>query len=250
MIQHETFPNAPIREAIFDIRAKLPEKINLSILETFQENIKDRFPEKNKKAEWTTPIKIEPDLKPEIGKLAGGVLGFLFKSPEEQKIVQARMNGFTFNKLKPYENWDKFRDEGIELWKRFIELTQPTRISRLALRYINSIDISLESPQVKIEEYLLFGPDTPDHLSYKLSNFLVRLQFYNSEIEANAIVNISLDPVQDEKILPLIFDIDVYKEIDLDPADKIIWEILEDLRNFKNDIFFEGTTEKAKELFR
>jgi len=44
-----TFPrlrNAPITEAIIDLRAELPSEISLSDLERFQSGIEDRFSER------------------------------------------------------------------------------------------------------------------------------------------------------------------------------------------------------------
>lgn len=250
MTQYETFPNAPIREAIFDIRVNLPEQTEVATLEGFHEDFKDRFPEKKKKFSWKSPVEIKLEQGPEMGKPEGGIFGYLFKSPKDKKIVQARLDGFTFNKLKPYENWELFRDEGEELWEKYVERTHPINITRLALRYINEIEIPLNEPDVKIEDYLLLGPDTPKEFPYMLSNFLVRLQFHNPDIEANAVVNIFMEPLKGGSILPFIFDIDVYKELVLDPKNPIKWEVMDALRDFKNELFFKGTTEKARELFR
>ena len=252
MTQYETFPKAPIREAIFDIRVKLPEQTELATLEGFEQDFKDRFPEKEKKFSWKSPIEIKLEQGPEVGKPEGGILGYIFKSSKEQKIVQMRLDGFTFNKLKPYENWEVFRDEGEELWGKYVERTHPTNVTRIALRYINEIEIPIpmDEPEVKIEDYLLLGPDTPKGFPYKLSNFLVRLQFQNPDIGANAVVNISMEPLKNGNILPFIFDIDVYKELVLDSQNPIKWEVINALRDFKNELFFKGTTEKARELFR
>jgi uncharacterized protein (TIGR04255 family) len=44
-------------------------------------------------------------------------------------------------------------------------------------------------------------------------------------------------------------DIDVFREVSLEPDSEKIWEILEELRNIKNNIFFKSITQKTKELF-
>ena len=46
MSEYTTFPNAPITEALLDIRVELPEGIDIARLESFHEHIKDRFPDK------------------------------------------------------------------------------------------------------------------------------------------------------------------------------------------------------------
>jgi uncharacterized protein (TIGR04255 family) len=44
-------------------------------------------------------------------------------------------------------------------------------------------------------------------------------------------------------------DIDVFKQRDV-IGEEDAWQTLEALRDFKNKIFFESITEKAKELFK
>jgi len=40
---YTVFPNAPITEALLDIRVKLPEERALADLKVFQEHIKDQY---------------------------------------------------------------------------------------------------------------------------------------------------------------------------------------------------------------
>ena len=46
MSNYTVFPNAPITEAVIDIKAQLPEETDLKSLESFYDHIKERFPEK------------------------------------------------------------------------------------------------------------------------------------------------------------------------------------------------------------
>ena len=50
--------------------------------------------------------------------------------------------------------------------------------------------------------------------------------------------------------LPLIFDINVFHEAKFIGNKSEIWEEFEKLHVFKNDIFFDSLTKKAKELFK
>jgi uncharacterized protein (TIGR04255 family) len=251
MTSFERFPNAPIREAIIDIRAELPEEINLESLEKFGNDIKSRYPEKKKRLSWTGALEFKADQPPQIQKPAGGQDGFLFSSEKEQKIVQARLDGFTFNKLKPYDHWETFRDEGKNLWEYYKRLAKPQKVTRLALRYINSIEIPLNEPEVSLENYVFTYPEMPKESPYKLTNFLVRLEVSDPNSEARANISQSIEPVTTEtNVLPLLFDIDCYRLVDIDPGSNEVWEIFEELRNFKNGIFFGSITEKTKEFFR
>jgi uncharacterized protein (TIGR04255 family) len=57
------------------------------------------------------------------------------------------------------------------------------------------------------------------------------------------------DPASAQR-LPLILDIDVIRAESFLPPYTDIWEKFEELRNIKNDIFFNTITPKAEELFQ
>jgi len=44
---YTVFPNAPITEAVIEIKVQLPEETDLKRLESFHDHIKERFPEKH-----------------------------------------------------------------------------------------------------------------------------------------------------------------------------------------------------------
>lgn len=56
---------------------------------------------------------------------------------------------------------------------------------------------------------------------------------------------------QRSRHLPLIFDTEVFQDIDVDSHDKMIEHTFSDnLRPFKNHIFFDNITDRTKELFK
>jgi uncharacterized protein (TIGR04255 family) len=246
--KYTVFPNAPIVEAVLDIRVELPEKVELKDLETFQNSIKKRFPEKKLRHSVEARLRFSPEEGPATLPILSKPLGYLFNSPTDKKVVQARLDGFTFSKLKPYEKWEAFRNEGRELWRLYTKVTKPTKIVRIALRYINRIEIPL--PLKEFKEYIFTIPQMPDALPQTVSHFFLRFIVPKTEIEANAIITLTLEKPADDKKLPLIFDIDVFRAAVFVDNKEEIWGDFEKLRLFKNDIFFKSITDKTKELFK
>ena len=163
-------------------------------------------------------------------------------------MVQSRIDGFAFNKLKPYENWDLFRSEGRILWELYSEIVNPVKVIRIGLRYINRIEVPL--PFKDFSEYLLTNPQIAPNLPQAVSHFFMRLEVPNPDIEATAIITQTMDKPTTAQRLPLILDIDVFRITEYLGKAENMWEDFEKLRDFKNDIFFNSVTEKAKELFR
>ncbi|MHB8846286.1 MAG: TIGR04255 family protein [Nitrospirota bacterium] len=246
MVAYTIFPRAPITEALLDIRVELNKSFPLSDLEQLHQKIKDRFPDKQQRIAFQTNIKLAPS-GPTAEIPSSQPDGYLFRSSATNKILQARLDGFTFNKLKPYQNWQVFKSEAQELWDLYYQCTKPLKITRLALRYINRIDLPV--PFNTFKDYILTLPEVAPELPQALAGFFMQLTIPNSEKEATAVVNETIENVTGSQKLPLIFDIDVFREVSFMNNRADIWPIFDQLRDFKNDIFFSSITEKTKELF-
>jgi uncharacterized protein (TIGR04255 family) len=245
---YTVFPNAPITEALLDIRVQFPREIDLKKLEVFHQNIKDRFPDKKQRISFEAGLQLSPEKPPVPLPASGGPYGYMFSSPNEKKVVQARLDGFTFNKLKPYENWERFFSEAKELWALYLKIANPEKVTRIALRYINRIEIPL--PIKDFKEYILTIPDIAPNLPQGIARLFMQISIPNHEIQATAIVTEAMESTVDIQKLSFIFDIDVFQEILSSADESEIWERFKKLRVFKNDIFFQSITEKTKELFK
>ena len=247
MTEFAVFPNAPITEALLDIRVALPPEIDIKKLEFFHDRIKERYPEKKVKGAFAVQVQVAPDGRHQSLPALGGPHGYLFRSPSEHKIVQARMDGFTFNKLKPYEEWKVFRDEAHQLWNVYQEMFNPSRITRIALRYINKIEVPL--PFSDFKEYILTNPEIAPKLPQSLTHFYMQLVITRPDIRATAIITQTMENPTGNNQLPLILDIDVFREAFYTDKDAM-WADFEKLHSFKNEIFFNSITDKTKELFK
>jgi uncharacterized protein (TIGR04255 family) len=245
MGDYTVFQHAPITEALLDIRVELQQPVSLSNLDQYHEKIKERFPEKQQRIAFKANIKLAPE-----GATAAIPTsepdGYLFRSTANNKIVQARLDGFTFNKLRPYENWEAFKSEAQELWDFYYQIAGSLRITRLALRYINRIEIPLP---FKFKDYILTLPEVAPSLPQAMSGFFMQLTIPNPDIEATAVINETIENVTDNQRLPLIFDIDVFREVNLIGNKPEMWAAFDQLRDFKNNVFFDSITEKTRGLF-
>lgn len=243
------FPNAPITEAILDIHAKLPDGVGLNIFDEFHENIKDRYTDRETKRSFRTRLSFSPGKDESISTIPKAKTeGYLFHNKNENKIVQTRFDGFTFNKLRPYKNWKEFHSEARELWDLYDKIIKPISVERIALRYINRIEIPL--PFDSFKEYILTNPQIAPGLPRSLSHFLMRIEIPNDAIGAKVIITQTIQKPTELQKLPLIFDIDVIKIKNYTENRSNMWNDFKLLRNFKNEIFFNSITKKTEDLFK
>ena len=160
-------------------------------------------------------------------------VGFLCTSDPPDRVVQGRTDGFSFSKLRPYSNWPSFRDEARELWEIYRDSVEPDKIIRFALRYINRLEIPL--PIKDFREYVLTSPEVAPDLPQAISEFFFRVAIPEPNIKAMAIISSTIEkPEAEGRVLPYIFDIDVYKTGEWKSDSVEIWENFEDLCSFNS----------------
>jgi uncharacterized protein (TIGR04255 family) len=240
------FPHAPITEAVLEIRTQNPPETTLETLSSIHEDINDLYPTKTTRISFKAGFKIEEGKTPVVFEPTGDPIGYSFTSIDGKQIVQALAHGFVFSRLNPYDRWDSFRDEARKLWKHYKHRANPQVLTRIGLRYINRIQIPL--PIMDFKDYVLTTPEIAPGIHQSLSNFFMRLEI-PQELPTMAIIMQTMEPVTSDRKLPLIFDIDVFRETPVKSDDEA-WRDFEKLRDIKNDIFFKSLTEKAKDLFR
>ncbi len=246
------YSNPPITEALIDIRIDPLPKSALAKLESLHDTIRDDYPVKRQRTGWEGSVEFKDNQLVSSEQRHLGPDGFLLLSQDEKQIVQYRLDGFTFNRLRPYprEGWPVIRDEARKLWEHYFHNIDKNRIIRIGLRYINQIDIPAPDQQIELEDYFTEPPRIPHDLPQSFENFLVRLVIPWPALGAKAVLTQSCVPSPTADTLSFIFDIDVLTENfgHLDTAG--VWGVLERFKDFKNTIFEASLTNKTKELFQ
>lgn len=162
---------------------------------------------------------------------------------EPRQYVQARLDGFTMNQLAPYDCWETFVSEGRELWNQYREKVAPKEVVRVALRYINRIE--LPAPITNLADHFNTLPVLATNLNYMIGNHLMRFQVEIPDIDAGAVINCTTCAAQ-QGYIGFSFDIDVFKSHAVPQEEDAIWAIFEQLRHEKNFIFFSSITDTTR----
>jgi len=248
MADYPLLNNAPITEALIDIRIKIKEGFDVDRFLGLHKDISRQYPSKKARHRWEGKLEFKKGSEPFTASTEI-IDGYVFSTVDNKQVFQASIDGFTFNRLKPYDKWETFRDEAYSLWQLYSNLTSP-EIVRVALRYINKFDIPLfPQPLGDFNEYLTAAPIVPEGLPQGVNSFLTRVVIHDPETDAAAVITQAFEQIIDPKFLPIILDIDVFKQ--KEPIDEAeVWQTLEKLRHLKNEIFFKCITDKTKELFK
>ncbi|MCC6544675.1 MAG: TIGR04255 family protein [Nitrospirae bacterium] len=246
MNKYTSLSKAPITEALIDIRVKPKKGIEVEQLDSIYALISDQYPNRQilRRLESRIEFKQEESI---VSPGTDTINGYVYTSSDQIQVVQAKPDGLTFSRLKPYETWELFRAEAYRLWEMYAEITSPELITRVALRYINTLNIPL--PIKDFGDYLTSPPVVPHALPQGVSSFLTRVVIHESSLDVVAIITQALEQIVDPNFAPIILDIDVFKQSQIGMSKEDAWDVLEKLRHLKNKIFFESITNKLKELF-
>jgi uncharacterized protein (TIGR04255 family) len=244
---YPTLTKAPITEALLDIRVKLSPNFDVKKIDSIYQEIKDLYPKK--KEQRLSEFHFERKPGAESIKSMTAINGFRYLSDDEKRIFQARLDGFTFNRLSLYTKWEDLRKEAYNLWLLYKKITSPEVITRVALRYINNLKIPM--PMKEFGDYLKAPPTVPEALPQGVTSFLTRINIYDPGLDANAIITQALEPAGAEPAsLAVVLDIDVFRIQSKGIDEEEAWNLLDKLRHFKNKIFFESITDKLLEVYK
>ena len=245
MAIHRHLKNAPLTEALVDIRVSLPSIFDPKDFLSLSNDISDKYTKSKPRQLFTAAFGVEtgkPFTQPTENK---GIHGYICKSEDEKDVVQFRIDGFTFSRLNPYSEWETVLSEAKRLWGLYSIKCLPELITRIAVRYINRLDLPL--PIKDFADYLTAPPLVPDSLPQGVSQFLTRVVIHDADTTANIIQAMKSSPKADH--VGVILDIDVFKLKETGFEESSIWPEFEKLRDFKNRIFFESITEKTARLY-
>lgn len=225
------YKQAPITEAIFDVKADLDSRISIQNISEIHDRVKDFFPKSKKKIDFRSRLDFK-DGEVSAATPESRVTGMIFSTEDDTRQIQFRLDGFTLNIQKPYNSWEEHFPQFLMYWDLYKAEMSPKNVSRIATRFINRIEIPL--PHADLKEYLFINPLIPKELPQKLFEYFTRIVLNTEDSRRKIIINQAFEGDQPTNT-PIILDIDVYQDegIKWENAKDFVseFEILHDLKN-------------------
>ena len=196
--------NAPIREALIDIAVKLPQETSVASLRTLRDQVAADYPQQAELGE--SELELVFSHQQNRFTQTRTPLGYRCQTKDDTKIVQFRVNGFTYNWLRPYETWEALRDSARKLWDVYRTVATPSLVSRVGLRYINVLELP---PMKDFAEYLTATPKIPAELPQNVTRFLSRVSIISETSALSAVITEAFEGLMGPKNVTVLFDIDI-----------------------------------------
>jgi uncharacterized protein (TIGR04255 family) len=237
----EHLSRAPIAEALLDIRARAETEWNdAAMLDELRRSLPD-YPNATVRKQFATELHMAADCPPHANHRDLGQI-LMLKSQDGYHVAQFSRDGFTFSRLRPYVDWEHFRDEALRVWIIFSALGQPTELQRIGLRFINRMDLPPDGFELK--QALIHDPKPPQGFTVPFLGFMQfdTLSVPGHPYAVNLIRTIQPPQLPAQPAAGLIVDVDVFT---LQPAEfrpQLLVKRLNEMRWLKNKAFFGTVT--------
>ena len=234
------YSKPPLIEALIDIQVSNQQENIFDKLVLLASKFADEYPNRENLTSKKYEIKPFDD---SIG-VTNISTGLRLSTLDKKHIVQIKDTGLTVSIVNGYNGWEELNKQAKNLWKQYIEALSPLAITRVAVRYINRIDIPFL--RFELEDYFKVYPKVFDDVD--LSGFFVQLQFPQKQ-GGTAIIHEAVTTPASPGSTSILLDLDIFDNCNFKPSDNKVWERFEILREQKNLLFENCLTDKAKALF-
>ena len=241
----EIYKNAPITEAVLDIRTRLSDPSLPRLSEIRDPSYPNLFQTPNLMAFSFTWNEGQPSFN-----TSSDPLGFSYRSEDEKNIFQVRKDGFSHNRLPPYTEWQSFSSEARRLWSIYKDNAVPAEIELIGLNYINEIYIP---SGVSFGDYFKTYIEVPSDLPQMLTGFSFTYQLPLPNEAGFLQIAQGYGPFKKPDHSTVILNIQASKQINKkcsEVSEEDLWSMFENLRYAKSQAFEACITDKVREMIR
>ncbi|BBX75455.1 TIGR04255 family protein [Mycobacterium shinjukuense] len=232
------YSNAPIVEATVDLRVLLSDDVGI-------DDLSGLYPDLEEPQPFFEFIPRVEDNR--IVASNDRQAGFTFSKKKSFGII-AGLDRFAYSQLSKYSSWEDFIENVRPRWLRYKQVASPEKVTNVGVRYVNRIVIPKR--QVEINDYLRTKVDISPYLPQAINRYFAQISFPINAYDAEATVNTALVEAPEPDATALVVDIDVSRELDLDPAsdsfDEDLTAQLGTLRSAKNYVFEACITDATR----
>lgn len=237
--------NAPILEAILQVKYKLFDEFDVRNFYEIKNEISNKYPLFRQNFAGEITIQDIVDGKKTASIKESKLIGYLITSNDKKSDCNIETDKFTFSKHGNYTNWEDFIYEANYIWKPLSVFLKDIPITRISARFINRIEIyeNVTNPVDYINTSIFSNNDA---LPEEVDSYFINYRYKWGE-NKTAVINQKVGPYAND-IFSIIFDIDVLDSNVFIYSVNEFNRILRDIQLMKDEIFFKNLTKKTIKL--
>lgn len=244
MVESCYLNNAPIKEAVLEIRVNSDANLNTESFLQLQDEIGSSYSDFEPTFVGKVGLNFSNrNIKTDVNQ---SLIGYKSINRGQNFTVQFQSEKFILSKLTPYSGWNDFVTEGKILWGLYKKYLSRCEITRIGTRFINEVKLQVKEP-IDFEHYFTCMPRAPQNMGDAISDFFSRVEVPSKDGKDGAAIILRLGEVNSDTV-SVVIDIDAYTREKPSGTEDDIWVRLEKLRDLKNAAFFGSITDKVLEM--
>lgn len=170
---------------------------------------------------------------------------YIYFSKDQKVKLEISEDTITFIDERPYKDWSFFKKSTLDTVQILSDILNKAEITRTSIRFINRFEFeNFDNPQ---EYFNTLISSNDRELPYPLVQYGFRLIMNIPNTDIHSIVNQNVENLRANSFA-YTFDIDVLDRQNLIFDVETLEMSMENLRDIKNEIFFNNITDKTKNL--
>jgi uncharacterized protein (TIGR04255 family) len=206
----KSYRNPPLVEALCELRFRSAQQWDWTVPGLLYERISGKFPKKRQQ-----PVSaLQPTLGGPVEKTIEEVFGvpgrMQFFREDEKALVQVGPDLLAVNQLRPYPDWETFKEMVLEQVVRYREVSAVESLHRIGLRYINFIEILQE--KIALEAYFSVFPRFPDPVPGEYNRIMASVDIGYQDPTMVLRFNLATVPSQRPSTSTFTVDLDIWSQ--------------------------------------
>ena len=245
--ERRVYQRPPVVEALIDIHVDPAPSLQTGKLADFAAGLEAQFPTRS--AIMSGSLRFDAGVGAVV-ESSQALIGYRFSDEPTTRVMLVRRDGFTFSRHAPYDRWENWEREARDMWERYTSLFKPIGVRRLAVRYINRIDIR-PSEGDRLRDFVRIYPEVPEQLPTRTAGFVMRLELIPLELpDTSLVINVGRVDAPRPGLTSILLDLDLFRRTESTaPNSPSVWSTLERLHDLENSYFESCITDRAREIF-
>lgn len=241
------YKDPPILEALCEFQFEPSQPWDLTIPGLFYSEVKSEFPKRRSFDPFRVEFQVEG--QGQIAQSMGsGTDRMQFMREDERALIQVGPDLVAVNHLRPYSNWETFKQMIERALSVYRQVAAPQAVRRIGLRYINRLEFP-QQPSVEIERYLLAVPAVPSDVPQVFTSWAQRIEIPFTEANGLLVLQSRSVPEEGQEGIAFLLDLDfITLQAQLVTLDSAM-EWVERAHDEIEKTFEASVTPEAKRLF-
>ncbi len=243
MAERHHYSKPPLLEAVLELR------LDQNFTDREFVRLKDRLERKYPTVEEIRTYQAKLEARGSV--VDQGLVGFKMTAKSSVDVVVLQLNALVTSRLSPYFGWERLMAQVKENYEAVAKIVGFRRFSRIGARFVNRIDVPNKLLADRhVGDLLNMKIELPAGMASARGAYSLALNFVHHDSGLKVLAQVAVgDPALIDHTSVFV-DLDCAIDNNIPSNVEQVWELIETMRDPKDNIFESLLTPEVRELFQ